>query len=132
VQPGKGQAPEMNAFSHVPRKALTDRERAKLIADSRQLCAHCQRRIRAGQVWHADHIQALETGGTNDIENFQVLCVNCHSMKTSADHAKAAKIRSVAIKHLVPGVARQRTGRPMAGTRASGWKKPFQGPATRR
>jgi hypothetical protein len=32
--------------------------------------------------YQIDHIVELSIGGTNDITNLQVLCVNCHSVKT--------------------------------------------------
>jgi 5-methylcytosine-specific restriction protein A len=31
---------------------------------------------------HIDHIVALANGGTNDIKNLQLLCVECHERKT--------------------------------------------------
>lgn len=34
---------------------------------------------------NADHIVPLSLGGTNDIENFQLLCLKCHREKTNND-----------------------------------------------
>lgn len=41
-------------------------------------------------VWHMDHDLALANGGDNDINNFQALCVECHTSKT----AREAQLRS--------------------------------------
>jgi 5-methylcytosine-specific restriction protein A len=42
-----------------------------------------------------DHIVPVWAGGSNDITNGQVLCVDCHTVKTSADVAAFQKSRDV-------------------------------------
>lgn len=122
----------MNAFVHEPRRSLTDHQRAEFFLSRGGKCACCTRRIMGGELWHLDHIIALENGGTNDPSNLQVLCANCHKTKTKDDHGKAAKSRSVAVAHIVPTSQRQKRGKPMPGTKRSGWRKKIDGTVERR
>lgn len=117
----------MNAFVHEPRRRLTDQQLAALFLRHNGKCACCTRKIRSGEVWHADHIIALENGGSNDPSNFQPLCAWCHREKTKEDHAKAAKSRHVATAHVVPTIHRQKKGRPLPGSRRSKWKRKMNG-----
>jgi 5-methylcytosine-specific restriction protein A len=38
------------------------------------------------ETYEIDHILALEDGGTNDLENLQALCRNCHGKKTARNN----------------------------------------------
>lgn len=122
----------MNAFVHEPRRKLTDQQLAAMFLRHNGKCAKCTRKIRSGELWHADHIIALENGGTNDPSNFQPLCAWCHAIKTKEDHGKAAKSRAVATAHVVPTSQRQKKGRPLPGTKRSGWKHKISGDWERR
>jgi len=53
---------------------------------------------------------ALENGGTNELDNFDVTCGWCKPKKDAEDHKKAAKSRSVVTKHLVPKSERKKRG----------------------
>jgi len=46
-------------------------------------CNHCRRPLplEKRQV-HVDHIVPLAKGGTHELQNLQVLCARCHSVKT--------------------------------------------------
>ena len=76
-----------------------------------------------------DHIVLDANSKDNSLENCAAVCVRCHAWKTrNHDIPKAAKTvrqsdNAKGIKH---------TSRPMNGSRASGWRKPFNGPAERR
>lgn len=63
---------------------MTQRER--IAARDGYLCRGC------GLVWQpsldqVDHIIELEDGGTNDDDNLQLLCNDCHAAKTRASAA---------------------------------------------
>ena len=117
--------PETHAFRHEPRKDLTDQERAKLFLDRGGACeGPCGRKLR-NEPWHLDHIRAIELGGTNDPSNLQILCEWCHKPKTAEDHSKAAKGKRLATAQAIPPSQRQKKGRPMPGSKRSGWKKTF-------
>lgn len=97
-----------NPFEHEKRRRLTGQELAEIFARCNGHCkGQCKRKLRPADKWDADHITALENGGTNDIENFQVLCEMCHSAKTRNDHAKAGHARRTYTKHNVPSEHRR-------------------------
>lgn len=92
-------------------------------------CESCRRKLRAGDKWEVDHRIAIVNGGINAEFNLQVLCAWCHDAKTRRDVAEKS---AVAVKRKAHLGIRKRKGRPMAGTLASGWKKPMYGRAVRR
>lgn len=49
-------------------------------ADQKWTCAMCQNLLPS--TFEVDHIKALYLGGTNDRDNLQALCANCHRRKT--------------------------------------------------
>jgi 5-methylcytosine-specific restriction enzyme A len=122
----------MSAFETKARKRLTDQQRAKLFLDRGGKCHNCTRVIRAGEEWVAEHLQSLSTGGGNEPENWGLTCCNCLPAKNAADAKIAAKARHVATAHLVPTSQRQKLGRPMPGTKASGLRKRMSGEVERR
>lgn len=106
----------MNAFTTNPRKTLTDQQKAKLFLERHGCCRECGRRLGPADKWIVEHVIALENGGTNDWDNLGITCEWCKPKKDAADHAKAAKTRSVATNHVVPRSERKRQG-------FSGWKR---------
>ena len=44
----------------------------------------CKDSLKAN-AFHIDHIQALANGGSNDIDNLQILCKECHYVKTKEE-----------------------------------------------
>lgn len=56
----------------------------KLVAGGQQwTCAICRNLLPA--TYEVDHIVRLEYGGSNDMENLQALCPNCHRYKTMTE-----------------------------------------------
>lgn len=54
-------------------------------------CGLCQPCMRAGTVRaakHVDHIKPKFEGGTDDVENLQAICVECHTEKTLSEAAR--------------------------------------------
>jgi len=51
-----------------------------------QPCANADRITTATQV---DHIKPKAEGGTDDLDNLQAICADCHADKTAAESAKA-------------------------------------------
>jgi len=105
------------------------RNNAFLIAKGR--CARCNKKIMAGETWHADHINPDFFEGMNDIANCQVMCIPCHKEKTKTDRKNIAKSHRLQ-KRERGERGRKRKGSPMMGTLASGWKKPMRGKAHKR
>lgn len=89
----------------------------------------CFRRITPGMPWMTDHVVALINGGRNRETNLRTLLVDCHKRKTGEDVAEKSAVATVRKKHL--GI-RKTKGRPMPGSRASGWKRKMDGTVVRR
>jgi 5-methylcytosine-specific restriction endonuclease McrA len=123
---------DTNAFRHAPRERLTDQERAKLFLDRKGKCHRCTRKIMHGEKWSDEHVIALENGGTNAWENRDISCSWCKPLKDGEDHKKAAKTRAVAVANIIPPSQRQKKGRPIPGSKRSGFKKKMNGEVVRR
>ena len=103
------------------RQRVFDRERS---------CCHlCSQPIQAGEAWDLDHVKALCNGGEHRENNLAPALRDAHRKKTAADVAERAKTDRIRKKHL--GI-KTRKSRPLFGTEASGWRKPFNAPPERR
>lgn len=64
-------------------------------------CAECSARLgtfsEAGELhfvgFHVDHVIPLALGGSDNLGNWQILCVPCHAAKTKIDVARIAKAK---------------------------------------
>jgi 5-methylcytosine-specific restriction protein A len=92
-------------------------------------CEKCATVLRPGKFQY-DHIIPQELGGESTLENCQVLCSACHDAKTfKQDIPAIAKSNRVRAKHL--GAVKPK-GRPIPGSKASGWRKKLDGTVERR
>lgn len=83
----------------------------------------CGRPLGTGNI-HYDHIDPDYFSGCNDIHNCAALTKTCHALKTSlVDVPTIAKNKRAEDRNR--GITRAPKGRPLPGTRASGWKKTF-------
>lgn len=89
-------------------------------------CEECGCRLVSAQY---DHILPVMLGGESTMENIQVLCIKCHRLKTTqADIPRIAKTKRIAAKHR----GAKTTRNPLPGSKASGWRKRFDGTVERR
>lgn len=123
---------DTHAFKHEKRQYLTDHERADLFLEKGGRCHMCSRKLRSGDFWTAEHWNALSTGGSNKWTNWDITCDWCRPIKDANDAAKAAKIRAVAVANVIPTSQRQKKGRPIPGSKRSGWKHLMSGQWVRR
>jgi 5-methylcytosine-specific restriction enzyme A len=86
-------------------------------------------KIMPGDKWEIEHVIALCNGGEHRESNLAPALKNAHKIKTCKDMGIKKKIARVRKKHL--NVHKPR-GRPLPGTKRSGWRKPFYGDAERR
>ncbi len=105
------------------------RDRVWLRDDGRCQCG-CARKILAGEQWQTDHAVALANGGENCESNLRTLLVEHHKVKSASDVAEKARVYKTRTKH--NGIKRKPKGRPMMGTKASGWKHKVNGEWERR
>jgi 5-methylcytosine-specific restriction protein A len=57
----------------------------KRVLDNNPLCVLCQKQAIIKAAAEVDHIRPLHKGGTDDMDNLQALCVECHKLKTLHD-----------------------------------------------
>lgn len=75
--------------SNIPTSKLrkvSDQLKKIVASQQRWNCKKCKNILDA--TYEVDHINALEDGGNNDIQNLQALCRNCHGKKTMEDNIK--------------------------------------------
>jgi len=90
-------------------------------------CEKCLQRITTGAEY--DHIKEDYISKDNSLSNCMCLCKKCHAIKTKASRPAIDKTRAIYEKR---AGARKSKGRPMAGTKASGFKKKLDGSVERR
>ena len=66
------------------RHTFTSKERVELWKLSNNKCQCCNKKVKSDN-FEIDHIKPLSIGGTNDIDNLQILCKACHKIKTSGE-----------------------------------------------
>lgn len=63
----------------------------RAVLDANPLCVICQKKGIVRLAEFVDHIKALMNGGTNDMDNYQGLCKDCHDAKTAQDKGHRVK-----------------------------------------
>ena len=70
-----------NNFIQKTHKRNVSESKKKFIASNqRWRCSHCNNLL--DNTYEVDHIVALYKGGTNELNNLEALCRNCHGKKT--------------------------------------------------
>lgn len=108
---------------------VPDRVRIRIFERYGGRCYHSGRLIQAGEAWNLDHVIALANGGSHSEDNLAPILIDPHKEKTKADRKIQSRIYKIKKRHL--GLKKPR-GRPMAGTRLSGWKKRMDGTVVKR
>jgi 5-methylcytosine-specific restriction endonuclease McrA len=103
--------------THTPTTTRVKRgvtESTKKIVASRQkwTCAHCHTLL--DFTFEVDHVLALYRGGSNDLDNLEALCPNCHRRKTTFEareesESKRAEKQVSGLGGLQPGAPGPRT-----------------------
>jgi hypothetical protein len=87
LQRRTGHWPSWDSLALLERHGQGERDRARSI----RLDFVRARAVRT--LWDADHLVALEEGGTSALENVQTLCWVCHKAKTREHAARRAARR---------------------------------------
>lgn len=97
------------------RKAIPERTKAEAWEQADGRCQQCGITCDGYESadYHHDHITPVALGGTNEIENIQILCFTCHAQKTADDLIRIAKADRQG----------QRSGRQRKDKKRGNWPK---------
>jgi 5-methylcytosine-specific restriction endonuclease McrA len=65
------------------RKPISTKLRAKVMKRDNFTCQHCGKTVEDGVKLEIDHIIPVSLGGTNKMDNLQVLCMECNRGKSN-------------------------------------------------
>lgn len=81
--------PVLQRIKRTRGTTLTNMRRRVFAANP--LCAECERQGRYTPAAELDHIVPIAHGGTDDWQNLQGLCVECHRIKSAREAGKSPK-----------------------------------------
>ena len=109
---------------------IPPRIRLRVFEDDGGICqCGCGIKIQSFDDWETDHTIAIINGGENRQSNLRTLLAKHHKVKTAADVREKSIVARKRMKFL--GIAPKK-GRPMPGSKASGFKKCMNGEVIRR
>jgi 5-methylcytosine-specific restriction protein A len=114
----------------TPRKPMPEMRRLRIWERHGGVCVLCGLKIDGTKgKWTIEHLRALGLGGEDTDENCGPAHEDCRRAKDKIDVPAIAKAKRMKARHL--GI-KKTTSRPIPGSKASGWRKPFNGPPERR
>jgi hypothetical protein len=66
------------------KRSVSETKKKYVAASQNWHCKHCQKQLPAW--FEVDHVKKLEYGGSNNIENLEALCRDCHGKKTAFEN----------------------------------------------
>lgn len=82
------------------RRPMTKARRVRIFDAAQGVCHLCGQPIQTGEAWEAEHVIALECGGSDDDANMRPAHKACHKAKTAADAATGAKLTRIRARHI--------------------------------
>ncbi len=76
----------------IVRSAISSYTIYQIREKQKDKCAMCKSPLEKNR-FHLDHITPLSKGGKDEVSNYQILCFNCHSKKTSKEQGVNMKYR---------------------------------------
>ena len=73
------------------RKKISKKVREEIVNSQNNTCNQCERSL--SKYFQIDHRVALQYGGTDDVDNLQALCSECHCKKSIIENALRHKIQ---------------------------------------
>ena len=73
------------------RKKISKKVREEIVNSQNNTCNQCERSL--SKYFQIDHRVALQYGGTDDVDNLQALCSECHCKKSIIENAVRHKIQ---------------------------------------
>jgi len=103
--------------------------RLRIFERHQGVCHLSGRKIMAGELWDLDHIVALCNGGQHRESNLAPALKDKHREKTKEDVAEKSQTYRKRTAHL--GI-KPKKGRPIPGSKRSGFRRKFDGTVVRR
>jgi len=66
------------------KRSVSETKKKYVASQQNWKCKHCKCQLPAW--FEVDHVQKLEYGGSNSIDNLEALCRNCHGKKTAMEN----------------------------------------------
>tara|TARA_B100001175_G_scaffold286703_1_gene268611 strand:+ start:71 stop:670 length:600 start_codon:yes stop_codon:yes gene_type:complete len=66
------------------KRSVSETKKKYVAANQNWKCKHCSKQLPAW--FEVDHVMKLEYGGSNNIENLEALCRDCHGKKTAMEN----------------------------------------------
>jgi hypothetical protein len=79
-----GAIDKITASSRTHKRSVSETKKKYVASQQNWKCNHCKQQLTAW--FEVDHIQRLDQGGSNDVQNLVALCRNCHGEKTSMEN----------------------------------------------
>ena len=76
--------PPQNKKSNRHKRNVSESKKKYIASNQKWHCTHCNQIL--DNTFEVDHIIPLYKGGTNDLNNLEALCRNCHGVKTFKDN----------------------------------------------
>ena len=112
------------------RAAFSDKTKLDEWQSAGGKCRDCKVKLRPGMPREYHHIIPANVGGGHELANCWLLCVPCHGVRTTkTDTPQAARTKR--IEKAAAGITKPK-GKPLPGTKRSGWKKKMNGQVEKR
>lgn len=112
----------------MSRQEFSRKTKAQAFERANGCCESCSAKLKVGEVEY-DHVLPCALGGDNTLENCACLCKICHNAKTGKD---VGMIRKADRQRDYLSGAKKSLGKPIPGSKRSGWKKRLDGTVERR
>lgn len=66
------------------RRKWTDLQKRRIACKQDYKCAKCKNKLT--EAWHCDHVVPLRDGSNDFIDNIEILCPNCHQIKSNTEN----------------------------------------------
>ena len=76
--------PSHSSTTSTTKRSVGETKKKYVAANQNWRCAHCTRQLPAW--FEVDHKTRLQYGGSNNIDNLEALCRDCHGKKTAEEH----------------------------------------------
>ena len=79
-----GQQKKILNNSRSTKRSVSETKKKYVASSQNWQCKHCQKKLPAW--FEVDHVMKLEYGGSNNVDNLEALCRDCHGKKTALEN----------------------------------------------